>query len=412
MSVPRFVKQGAIDCKHIFAERLYRGEVAVVGELSVQNRPPRKASRRPARKRIAQDGRTVKTTQRHARRKLPSRSIDLLVGLGETFLLTSTDVVIPIRPQIYRGGRKGSALHARALALIAKTAERKSASAMHEIYEDLIRDHDLPIKAVPSENTLSRWINDERLTPILHEYLRITSLSFRERETACIIDSTKLSQIMYGHARSIFYGTDKRENADWMKCHAVVGADTMVVMAADFSGSHGEGTHDINFLLPLLEHVLRTFAIKIVLADKAYLSDDVLNALKDLHIMAAIPLKKNAYIEKGVTYDQAIRELVEWFNRNDNRDFHEVYRVRAKVEALFSLVKRMTDGYCWSRGLKAVDKNKVVPCTAWQNEALCKLICSNIRRTVDLEEQTGYRMDYRQPNRRFPQDPEPLITAA
>jgi hypothetical protein len=87
-----------------------------------------------------------------------------------------------------------------------------------------------------------------------------------------------------------------------------------------------------------------------------------------------------------------------------------VYRCRVKVEALFSLLKRMAQGYCWSRGRK---REKGIPmdvmCPAWQNEVLCKLIFMNLRTTVMLEEETGVEVDYTMPDRFFPPPAEPLI---
>ena len=97
-------------------------------------------------------------------------------------------------------------------------------------------------------------------------------------------------------------------------------------------------------------------------------------------------------------------------DRNNNRDFHEVYRCRPKVETLFSLLKRLARGYCWSRGRKR-KPNAEQPCTAWINETLCKLIYLNLRTTVTGEEETGVQIDYCVPFRRFPSPSEPLLPA-
>ncbi len=51
----------------------------------------------------------------------------------------------------------------------------------------------LPLRRSPNEDTLTEWMNDERLTPVLAEHLRVTSLPFRERKIGAIIDSSKLS---------------------------------------------------------------------------------------------------------------------------------------------------------------------------------------------------------------------------
>lgn len=49
---------------------------------------------------------------------------------------------------------------------------------------------------------------------------------------------------------------------------------------------------------------------------------------------------------------------------------------------------------------------------AWINEFLCKFIYVNFRMTVNLEEETGVRIDYLIPSRRFPPPDEPLLKSA
>lgn len=135
----------------------------------------------------------------------------------------------------------------------------------------MIEDGALRLRHAPNENTLSDWINDEQLTPVLREFLRITSLLFREREIGAIIDSSKVSQLMTAHQKAAEYDFhDKRPDAEWMKCHALVGVETQVVMAVEFSGVYGSGTHDLNFLEPLVETAIATFPLEYLLGDKAY----------------------------------------------------------------------------------------------------------------------------------------------
>ncbi len=73
---------------------------------------------------------------------------------------------------------------------------------------------------------------------------------------------------MTAHQKEVEYGNhDKRPHADWMKCHALVGVETMVVMAVKFSGTLEKGTHDLNFLKPLIEDAIQTFPLEYLLAD-------------------------------------------------------------------------------------------------------------------------------------------------
>ena len=407
-----FKKHGRVDCKHIFAERLRRGEVVVADAgLRKPTTPSAVAKRRPARERKAHDGTTIRSAHRRARKAMPERIPLLLTSLKSAFDRDSRGIVIPM-PQ-KTAGRKGAPLSTRALALVAKIARGESADGMMHEYARMIEEGSLLLRQPPCQNTLSSWLNDESLTPVLREFLRLTSLPFRVREIGCIIDSSKVSQLMVAHAAQVDYNKhDKRPEADWMKCHAICGVETLVVMAVEFSGVVGEGTHDIHFLKPLVEAALPAFPLQYVLADKAYLKEDILDWLWSLGLKAVIPLKKGWLQDKTRVYRQALIELGCWYDSNENRDFHEVYRLRSKIEALFSLLKRIADGFCWSRGRPREGGNQAQPCTAWINEVLCKFIYLNLRTTVLLEHETGYRMDYTLPDRHFPAPNEPLLKKA
>ncbi len=179
-------------------------------------------------------------------------------------------------------------------------------------------------------------------------------------------------------------------------------------MAVEFSGTRGSGTHDLHFLKRLVETGLQRFPLKFLLGDKAYLTEDTPAWLANRGIQAVIPLRKRWF--QGKIYNEALTHLIEWFNTDDNRRFHGFYRFRSKIEGLFSLLKRLADGYCWSRGRKREWTNADKPCTAWINEVLCKLIYLSLRATVTLEEQTGVLIDYCIPSRRFPPPDEPLFS--
>ncbi len=299
------------------------------------------------------------------------------------------------------------------MALVHKIVQGKSADAMIYEYERLIESGTLHMEKPPHQNTLTEWMNDERLTPILHEFLRITSLPFRAREIAAIIDSSKVSQLRNAHYQSVEYDGDERPGADWMKCHALVGVETMVVMAVAFSGSVNKGTHDINFVKPLMTEALKTFPLQFMLGDKAYLKEDILTWLWDQSIKAVIPVKKRWFRDEKKAYHESVMELVKWFDQDNGRIFHQFYRLRPKIEAFFSLLKRSNQEHCWSRGRRSnTARNAETPCTAWINETLCKFIYMNLRTTHTLEKETGYKIDYSYPERHFCPPSDPLILRA
>jgi hypothetical protein len=75
-------KNGRLDCQHIFAERLRRGEVVVDGDVSNYRIKRATGARRPPRKRVAENGRPWRSVQRQARVDLPDRIPELLRDLG------------------------------------------------------------------------------------------------------------------------------------------------------------------------------------------------------------------------------------------------------------------------------------------------------------------------------------------
>jgi hypothetical protein len=381
-----FKKNGRIDCEHVFAERIRRAEVVVEGEINRKRAESARTGRAPTRIRISPVGKSMRRIQREARVTLAERIPKLVQELGGAVRQTFT--AAEQRPQ-----------STAALALVFKLTLGKSADEMISEYRDLIERGLLDLRRAPHPNTITRWMNDSKLTPILKEMLKITARPFRALEVSGMVDSSKMSQMRSAHSRWVEYGDDEREAAVWMKMHVLVGVETLACMAVIFSGSQGKGTHDINFILPLLEKAQGLFSLRYVLADKAYLSEDVVGTLWQAGIQAVIPLKKRWNFEKAERFYEPLKNLVQWYD-DRQADFHNHYRVRVKIESYFSLVKRVADGYCWSRGRPRKDAegnpvaNDFEPCIAWQNETLCKLIFVNLRHIVQWELATGYKMNF------------------
>jgi hypothetical protein len=391
-----FKKNGRIDCYHIFADRVLHREVIIEGKLARQRSFQATAERRPTRMQQTADGRSHRTAQRAARVKMPTRIPELVLALKQADDLENPNPSIQERRD-----------RVRAQALVFKIVHGLSFDAMDEVYKRLIEAGYLRLKRPPCQNSLSRWMNNPRLMPILRRYLGITTKPFRRCETSGIIDSTAISQMQTASYRMVRYGGDERDGADWMKCHTIVGAETSIVMDVLFSA---KDVHDIRYLKPLVESAQNTFTLEHVLADKAYLSGDVVGWLWERGIKAVIPVKKRWNPETKEHNLEACQELVDWYD-NRQRSFHEAFRFRVKIESVFSHLKRLSDGYCWSRGRRRTTKNADEPCDAWVNELLCKFIYINLRSTVTREEMTGYQANYLAPDKFFPMPIEPLIAA-
>jgi hypothetical protein len=225
-----FVKNGRIDCLHIFAEKLRREEVAIAGAIRNRRKYAATSNRRPAHKVKAADGRSGRSARRTARAKMFDEAHRLIDSLVRATLIEEESEQ-PVRPR--RGGQRAHTVH-RAAALLHKIVEGRSADDMISRYARLIRGGTLRLKRSPHQNTISAWMNDVDVTSTLAAWLPRTSVPFRRCERGAIIDSTKQSQIETAHARFVEYGGDVREGAEWMKVHTLAGVETLVVMAARF----------------------------------------------------------------------------------------------------------------------------------------------------------------------------------
>lgn len=62
-----------------------------------------------------------------------------------------------------------------------------------------------------------------------------------------------------------------------------------------------------------------------------------------------IPIKKRIDLDTKALFYEAYAHLMRWYDDRP-QEFHEVFRLRPKIESFFSVLKRVADGYCWSRG--------------------------------------------------------------
>jgi hypothetical protein len=389
-----FRKNGRTDCYHIVCDKIVRKELVIDGEVRSSRRMTAVAVRRPARKQQTADGRSYRTAQRAARVKMEFNVPKLAARL-----MQADDILNPCPLK--------SKDPMRALAVLLKVIEGRSADAMIKTYEDHINSGLLGLPHPPHQNSVSNWINSPTLTPILHRWLLRSAWPFRRCEVSAILDSTSVSQLRSASHCRVAYSTDERENAKWTKCHTIIGAETNIVMDVAFSGGNA---HDTKYFQGLVESARRDFALEHVLADKGYLSENNVGWLWDRGIKAIIPVKKEWKAETKEIYFEACQELVQWYDHRQY-SFHEAFRFRVKIESLFSHLKRISDGYCWSRGRPRQAGSLETPCDAWINELLCKFIYINLRSTVTREEMTALTIDYLALDKYFPMPLEPLIAA-
>lgn len=387
---PDFLKNLRSGCKHTFCEKLRRKEATTFG--SPPQRAPRlNAQRRAPVKRLGRNGKAERTNQRTARVEMPTRVPELIEALRSLEERRERDdddrygvTKLRDKRQQKKRGRQTTPDATRAQTILLKVSAGKSADAMKREFKGYHNDGVYRLSESPHQNSLTNWMNDENLEPVLHRMFLETVALFRAMETVGIMDSTKFSNAETIRSRGVEYQGDDRPCARWVKCHVVCGLESSAILAYEFSSPH---VHDSLYYKTLVNQMMGTFSLRYMLADKAYLSEEILGWSHERGIKAVIPIKREwRKATKKKHYDVCV-EQIDWFD-NQRKSFDEIYRFRVKVEAAFSVMKRMFDGYCWSRG--RAKKGKELS-QAWRNETLCKLIAYNLQRVVQQEEDTSYK---------------------
>jgi transposase len=216
-------------------------------------------------------------------------------------------------------------------------------------------------------NTVLKVIEDESLTPILHDLIAASAAPLKSVESTFAVDSTGFgTQSFYRHY-SAKYGHDQIWR-DFMKLHALIGTKTNVIAAVTVTG---RDHHDSPQFRPLMEAGVQTFNIERVVADKGYSGRENVELAASLGTEPFIAFRSNAK-ETSVNAPNAPawRRLFHLYNfRRD--DFLTHYHARSNAESTFSSMKRV---------LGDTLRSKTV--AARTNELLFMVIAHNIRCVV------------------------------
>src|SRR3984957_10634678 len=122
------------------------------------------------------------------------------------------------------------------------------------------------ISKVPHFNSISNYLENADLTPILRTLITQSSLPLKSVETDFAVDSSGFSTSRFTRWFDIKYGTVKQKQ-DWVKCHLMCGVKTNIVTAVEI---HGQWASDAKALPALVDATAQNFQIAEVAADKAY----------------------------------------------------------------------------------------------------------------------------------------------
>src|ERR671917_739771 len=152
-------------------------------------------------------------------------------------------------------------------------------------------------------NSVSRYLANPVLTPILRELVTVSSLPLKAVETDFAVDSSGFSTSRlvrwYDHKHG-----KKTQSREWFKAHLVCGVKTNVVTAVDISGP---AVHDSYFFFSLVKRTSKHFDVSEVSADKAYLSRWNMDAVDGFGGTPYIAFKKNTVLPKADSVFSAIK---------------------------------------------------------------------------------------------------------
>jgi transposase len=214
------------------------------------------------------------------------------------------------------------------------------------------------IAKVPHFNSISNYLENSDLTPILRDLITQSSLPLKSVETDFAADSSGFSTSRFTRWFDIKYGTVKQKQ-DWVKCHLMCGVKTNIVTAVEI---HGQWASDAKALPALVDATAQNFQIAEVAADKAYGSRKNTDAITKVGATPFIAFKSDSVGAGGGTWAKMFHYFQ--FRRDD---FLQHYHKRSNVESTFSMMKR-----------KFGDSLRSKTDVAMVNETLCKILCHNL----------------------------------
>lgn len=311
-------------------------------------------------------------------------------------LLADLCNVLAVEPAEKKWGSQGLPLHERLYAIVFRAfANRSLDDTRHELKLAKYQNY---ISAAPCKNSLSTYMHDPRLTPLLRDALRRVARLVRKIETLALVDSTGVASCM----TQVWLDTGKgnrivRLQNRWRKAHLVCGGATSVVADVILSNHRlgvdntnvNEVTADVNFWPELIRSAASVWPeLKYALGDKAYLSAVNIAVCDELQIRAMIPIK----VRWNPTNKDA-RGAMYLFNlcTDTPEVFDEIYRYRTKIEGVFSAMKRTTSPFFRSHGVRIpkgrvpTEEQAAYANVAFENELLAKCLVHSLRRIVVLE---------------------------
>jgi transposase len=219
------------------------------------------------------------------------------------------------------------------------------------------------LTSAPHFNTVSKYLDDETLTPYLKEMITRSALPLKAVESDFAVDSSGFSTGRFVRWVDVKYGRQDDWH-DWVKVHLMCGVKTNVVTSVEVSHRFA---NDSPFLKPLLETTLGGgFGVKELSADKGY--DSHKNRMLVL-VKGAQPYIPYREMREGETRKNkgATWERLYHLYKYNEAEFNAHYHKRSNVETTFHMIKA-----------KFGERVRSKTATGQINEVLCKVLSHNL----------------------------------
>ena len=352
------------DCKHIVAARLVAireaGSEAVasladeVDETVVENTRVRPT--------YGQDWKSYDAAQEHEGQYFPALLQDLCnsviqpeYGYGRPKLPIS-DMLFCIARKEYSG-----------------LSRRRVMSIIRDDYEKGLISHK------PSSGSLTKYIDDPDLTPILKQLVQESARPLAAVETKLAVDATGFSTRVYDRWFEHKWGKSIRQ-AKWIKAHIMCGTLTNIITAVEVTSGN---RNDTKFLPRLLRASTENFDVKELSADKGYLSKKNFNTAAALGVDLYMPFKvdsreRNPKRRRSIAWEKAFR-----YYHDHREEFLQHYHLRSNAESTMQMLKSKFGTSVRSRT------------QAGQfNELLARCLCHNICVLIRSMYEFGIEVDF------------------
>ncbi len=338
-------------CKHLWAvEMIVTKEVDNAGNITIT---------KTVRKTYSQDWKNYNLAQEKEK---------------ELFMQLLNDLTSRVRQPAYQFGRPNNALSDSIYSMVFKVYSTFSGRRFSTDMQTA-KDKGFVEKKIP-RSSMFDYFNKKEVTPLLAQMVTVTSLPLRSVEKDFAIDATGFGTSNFQRWYSFKHGKEINSRR-WVKAHFITGVKSNIITSVKITS---EFDNDSPELKALVNKTAQNFSMEELSADKAYLSKENLNTIKEVGATPYIPFKSNSLPNSRGSYIWT--KMYHYFMLN-NEEFLQHYHKRSNIESTNQMIKS-----------KFGDSVRSKTWTAQVNEVLCKIICHNLCCVIMEMHTLGIKPDF------------------